>query len=192
MSTIRRMTTTLAAGALVLTGGSAGAPAALADGPDTPHEVIVEIEAMEWPEYEVGDSDIDIAVAGYLLRYLGHLPDDYELPNSDFTEELEDAVLEFQTDGDIDVPDTGRLDQETWDNLRKEIFGTPMGQGRIGDPVCAVQHSLIHDYDKDITHDCRFGPETEGAVKEVQRDFGIDDDGLVGVITFRAMIAGGV
>ncbi|WP_393916081.1 peptidoglycan-binding domain-containing protein [Halostreptopolyspora alba] len=186
------MTTVIATGALMVTGGVATAPAALADGPDTPDEVIAEIEALEWPEYGLGDEDPDISVAGWLLVNLGYLPTSYELPNDEFTEELEDAVLEFQGDGDIDLPETGRLDQETWDNLRKRNYGIPVQLGDTGERVFAVQYNLNEDYGYDLAVDGIYGPNTQSAVIEMQEEFGIDPDGLVGVITFRALVAGGV
>ncbi len=195
MSTIRWVTTTLASGALLF-GGVATAPAALADGPDTPPEVIAEIEAMEWPEYALGDSDTDIAVANYLLRHEGFLDSqpNCDNPEEEFTEELEDAVLEYQKDPDIDLPETGKLDEETWENLRKRNFDPALQNDDIatsGDHVCGSQYSLVNDYDKDLNVDGLYGTNTKDAVAEVQEEFGIDADGLLGVITFRAMIADG-
>ncbi|GAA1071174.1 peptidoglycan-binding domain-containing protein [Nocardiopsis composta] len=186
---IDRAAAVLASGALALAAGMAGAPAALADGPDTPPQVLAEIEALEWPEYSFGDADTDIAVAGYLLRHLGHFTGE---PRDHFTTYTEEAVEEFQTDADLKV--TGTLNQETWTALRGEVFGE-WGQGLpgdSGDPVRAIQYSLASDYGKDVVVDGRYGAMTAAAVKEVQEEFGIDADGIVGKITFRAMVCGGV
>src|SRR5690606_27812432 len=151
---IDRAAAVLASGALALAAGMAGAPAALADGPDTPPQVLAEIEALEWPEYSFGDADTDIAVAGYLLRHLGHFTGE---PRDHFTTYTEEAVEEFQTDADLKV--TGTLNQETWTALRGEVFGE-WGQGLPGDsgaPVRAIQYSLASDYGKDMVVDGRYG-----------------------------------
>ncbi len=195
MSTLRLMTTTLASGALLL-GGVAGATPAHAQQCDNPDGGAVEIEALQWPEYALGDEDTDITVAAYLLANWDILPDDYELPNDEFTEELEDAVLEWQGMAQFDLPETGELDPETWDSLRKNNYGDSAEQGDSGERVYAVQYSLINDYDKDIAFDGQFGPETEEAVTEAQDELGVcpDDDtaGTVDIVTFRALVTGGV
>ncbi|WP_017596638.1 peptidoglycan-binding domain-containing protein [Nocardiopsis potens] len=186
---IDRAVAVLASGALALAAGMAGAPAALADGPDTPPQVLAEIEALEWPEYSFGDTDTDVAVAGYLLRHLGHFTGE---PRDHFTTYTEDAVTAFQEEADLHV--TGTLNQETWTALRGAVFGE-WGRGLpndSGDPVRAIQYSLAVDYGKDVVVDGVYGAGTETAVKEVQREFGIDDDGIVGKITLRAMVCGGV
>lgn len=185
---MRKAATALAAGALAFTAGFAGAPMALADGPDTSPQVRAEIEALAWPEYSQGDSDADIAVAKYLLKDLGYYEGDVGEDPELFDPALAKAVTAFQKDQDL--PDSASLDGETWSNLRDEVFGE-VGSGS-GDVVCGIQYSLINDYGKKLDFDCNYGPATTKAVKEVQEQFGIDPDGITGPITFRALVAGGV
>ncbi|WP_017592893.1 peptidoglycan-binding domain-containing protein [Nocardiopsis potens] len=174
-----------AAGAAAALLGFAGAPAALADGPDTPRSTVVEIEALEWPEFRGGASAWQIGVAQHLLRAYGHYDGG---ATGDFGAETVDAVLAYQEAEDL--PDSGALDAETWNDLRDDLG--EVGPGATGDRVAAVQYALVHGYGYDLEVDGRYGPGTAGAVTEFQTVQEIDADGVTGPITFRALIAGGV
>ncbi|WP_170134382.1 peptidoglycan-binding domain-containing protein [Murinocardiopsis flavida] len=185
---MRKTATAIAAGAVVFTAGLAGAPMALADGPDTSPQVRAEIEALPWPSYSQGDTSPDIASAKYLLKAEGYYKGDVETDPESFDAELVQAVAAF--DKANDLPADSSLDSETWNTLRGAVFGE-YGPGTSGAVVCGIQYLLIHDYGKKLDLDCQYGPATTKAVKEVQGQFDIDADGITGPITYRALVAGG-
>jgi peptidoglycan hydrolase-like protein with peptidoglycan-binding domain len=185
MTILRTATTVIASAALAAAGFTAAAPAALADGPDTSPQVIADIQALDWPEYKEGDTAVDVAVAEYLLRHLGH---DKGKPDEKFDAATTTAVKKFQKAERL--PESGRLNQETWNELSEAVFGE-YGQGTTGDVVRAIQYSLVHDHGKKIEVDGKYGPATAKAVRELQKSYKIGVDGIVGPITFRAMVAGG-
>ena len=55
--------------------------------------------------------------------------------------------------------------------------------GDRGSPVMAVQEQLLHAGFYGAAPDGLYGPATEEAVRSLQREFGIDEDGAVGVET---------
>jgi len=54
-------------------------------------------------------------------------------------------------------------------------------------PVASVQH-LLNDHGHDLMVDASFGALTEAAVRAAQRDFDLAVDGVVGPITWRALV----
>ncbi len=62
-----------------------------------------------------------------------------------------------------------------------------MGVGAYGNHVYDLQASLNRCYQQGLELDRNFGPLTRDALKRVQRRLGIDDDGVYGPITARAM-----
>ncbi|GAA1115006.1 peptidoglycan-binding domain-containing protein [Nocardiopsis composta] len=180
-----RIALLVATGAAAAALGFAGAPAALADGPDTPRTTVVEIEALEWPEFREGESAWQIASAQYLLKAYGYYDGE---ATGDFDGATADAVRAYQEAKDL--PDSGALDAETWNDLRND-FGE-VGPGATGDRVRAVQHALVHGYGYDLDVDGNYGSGTAAAVTEFQTVQEIDADGYTGPITFRALITGGV
>src|SRR5690606_39605903 len=113
MSITSRTAAVLASGALALSVGLTGAPAALADGPNTPPGVKAEVEACAWPEYKKGDRAWQVSFARYLLSAYGYDPGGH---GAHFDGKLEKALKKYQSKRD--APDTGRLDTETWAALR--------------------------------------------------------------------------
>jgi len=61
---------------------------------------------------------------------------------------------------------------------------------RVGDrthPVRTLQH-LLNEHGHDLEADQSFGPRTEAAVRTAQRDFGLEVDGVVGPLTWGAIV----
>ncbi|WP_393916227.1 peptidoglycan-binding domain-containing protein [Halostreptopolyspora alba] len=161
------------------------APPALADGPDTPPHVLAAIQEDPWVELTEGDSDYRVVAVGYFLQefgvYLG------EEPKLEFTPNVTFAVHQYQLNNEL-VPTTGNLDSDTWDQLSDDV-----GLVRRGDDsmlVAGLRHTLTYlGHDSTDTTTNRFGPEMEQAVRDFQKRKGIDDDGIIGPVTFRAMYA---
>ena len=59
-----------------------------------------------------------------------------------------------------------------------------------GPAVQALQHLLRH-HGQTIAADGIFGPKTDAAVRDMQRHFGIAVDGIVGPVTWRALVNNG-
>ncbi|MDA2807200.1 peptidoglycan-binding domain-containing protein [Nocardiopsis suaedae] len=188
MSMGNRIAAVAASGALVLGTGLAAAPAALADGPHTPPEVEQRVEACEWTVLKPGDGRWEVGYAKHVLNGLGAY--DSDAVDDVYGEDFTAAVEEYQSSAD--VPRSGEFDTATWEHARAD-FGEvgPGTQSEPGDLVRAVQYALAAGYGYDLAVDGYYGPATEGAVREFQGIVGIDADGIVGPITFRALVTGG-
>jgi peptidoglycan hydrolase-like protein with peptidoglycan-binding domain len=70
-----------------------------------------------------------------------------------------------------------------------------VSKGSTGDAVRAVQEefdfrNLSGDPDKGLRVDGIFGPRTDAAVRGFQQAIGIPADGIVGPLTWRALVSG--
>lgn len=148
--------------------------------------------------YRRGDHGPAVAEIRARLGLLGLLPgephdlsgDCYELAR--FDDAVDAAVRDFQqqrgaiVDG-IVGPQTWRLlDDARWRLGDRVLWFTP-GHPITGDDVAVLQQRLL-----DLGFDLRradgiFGPETESAVREFQRNVGIMADGTCGPATFKAL-----
>lgn len=179
------------AGAMVFTASVAMAPTASADDMDRASaETIAMVEAKPWPFYEHGQVDIDIRAA---YRVLGQQGYDSEVETSEFTDELRDEVLAYQEAHEQHLPVTGNLDEETWLLLREQTYADEYGPGHgpetgHEDGVLSIQELLMWKHDADIANDGRYGEETFWAVCDAQEAYGLDVDGHVGRLTWRALI----
>lgn len=179
------------AGALMFTASVATAPTASADDMDRASaETIAMVEAKPWPFYEHGQVDIDIRAA---YRVLGQQGFDSGVETSEFTDELHDQVLAYQAEHEQYLPVTGNLDEETWLLLREQTYadeyvpGDGPENGRE-DGVLSIQELLMWKHDAGIANDGRYGQETFYAVCDAQEAYGLDVDGLVGRLTWRALV----
>ncbi|QVQ50427.1 peptidoglycan-binding protein [Spiractinospora alimapuensis] len=185
MSKGRRVLASVVAGGFLGAAGFLGVTPALADGPNTDPEVVAEIQAEAWPEYSIGDENVDVRAAKHQLHYLG-----YELANLDnaFDESVVAQVEAFQEDQGLDV--TGSLDQDTWDRLTEEAFagGKAWVPGDEGHVVEMIQRQMNAKYQAHITVDGQYGDGTEQAVAAAQEFHDIDVDGKYGPLTFEAVV----
>ena len=152
---------------------------------NTSDDVIADIEAQDWPEYGLGDQHPDIAAAKYLLQEIGFDPHLNEDSPSEFDAKTEAAVSAFQNSRGLE--DNGRLDQDTWTALSDGVFGE-WGLGSSGDAVKAIQFMLNAKFYVHHEVDGEYRDITEGAVTEAQEHFEIAADGIVGPITWRALV----
>ncbi|RKS09797.1 peptidoglycan hydrolase-like protein with peptidoglycan-binding domain [Nocardiopsis sp. Huas11] len=181
-----RLTALITAGLLAMTVCVAfTSPASADDLNATSDDTLAEIEGAPWPEYGLGDADVDIAAAKLLLIHHGYDPHmDADRP-IDFDAKMEASVNAYQVAGDL--AETGRLDAETWLLLREQTFGE-FGPGTSGPVVEAVQRLLNAKFAHHLATDGVYGPATEAAVRDAQEHFGIGVDGITGSYTFRALI----
>lgn len=182
MSKARGITMLIASGAMVAGVGLVGAPAALADGPNTPPEVVATIEAASWPVLSEGDYRWEVSVVKFLLVDFGYL--DVNHADEHFDERLTAAVKAYQEDKGLTAD--GVVGPATWRALTDDLG--LVRQGDENNLVKAVQTALISGYGYDLSLDGKFGPLTGAAVREFQSVQGIDADGIVGPITFQALM----
>lgn len=185
-SALGRLTALLMTGSLALMATVALSSSASAeDLRATSDEVVEAIEAQPWPEYGTGDQHPDVAAAKYLLQGQGYDPHlDQDSP-SEFDARTEASVSAFQNDHGLH--DDGRLNAETWESLRQQAFGE-YGPGSTGDAVKATQFLLNAKFYAHIPVDGQYGPNTAGNVTGAQEHFDIAADGIVGPVTWRALV----
>lgn len=191
MKLISRIATGAATAAVGLALAVGPATAAFADGPDTSKRTVEKIEAAPWVVLKEGDAGYRVEAVRCFVDQLGYYKDGCA-PRSEggdiFTEELTAGLEEYQADNDL--TQSGELDAKTWSALRDDTVNVKRGDARP-DVVKGVQESLNHLTAADLDVDGNFGAGTEKAVKEFQGSKDIDDDGIVGRSTFRAMFAKG-
>lgn len=129
-----------------------------------------------WPLVKVGATDEDnwrVLPAQYLLRAAGATI----VADGDFGPLSGEAIRAWQAERRAQYVSTtvGQLD---WPDLIQTVR-----RGDTGDAVRAVQ-SLFGR----LTVDGDFGPLTEAAVREYQEMFGLGTDGIVGPVTWYALV----
>jgi peptidoglycan hydrolase-like protein with peptidoglycan-binding domain len=105
-----------------------------------------------------------------------------------FGPQTETAVEDFQQDAGLGVD--GVVGPHTWSRLIVTIR-----RGNTGDAVRGVQEVMkFHDQSggegPPIHVDGIFGPQTDHFVRGFQDAVGLDSDGVVGPLTWRALVSG--
>ncbi len=181
----------LAIAATVLAvGTSLGAmQAAGADGPDTSPTVAKAIESQPWVELGPGDSDYRIASARCYLVQFGYYHDCTPTSAGEgWPADLGPALKKYQAAHNL--PQSGRLDAETWGALRDDGGEVGQGSGRRSQ-IKGIQYAMKVLQDRSLVADGYYGPATTKAVTAFQKRKEIDADGIFGPITFRAAFAKG-
>ena len=144
----------------------------------------------------LGDRGLAVLELRHRLRQLGLLTNDETAQRSDagdlFDEACDHAVRSFQQqrglriDGVVDRETYRGLDEARW-RLGDRTLSFAVRHPYVGDDVAALQHRLT-----DMGFDCGradgvFGPRTENALREFQRNVGLPADGTCGPATFRAL-----
>ena len=149
-----------------------------------------------------GDSGPAVAEIRERLNRLGLLDSESESPGHSthfapraepvFDDQVDRAVRHFQqahgitVDGIVGPQTFRRLEEARW-RLGDRILSYAAGHLMSGDDVAVLQHRLI-DLGFDLRKvDGMFGPETDHAVREFQRNVGLDPDGTCGPATFKAL-----
>jgi N-acetylmuramoyl-L-alanine amidase len=144
----------------------------------------------------LGDRGLAVVELRHRLRQLGLLLADEPGSGADGTDLFDDgcdqAVRSFQQQRGLRID--GVVDRETYrglDEARWRLGDRPLSfavrHPYVGDDVAGLQHRLI-----DMGFDCGradgvFGPRTENALREFQRNVGLPADGACGPATFRAL-----
>jgi peptidoglycan hydrolase-like protein with peptidoglycan-binding domain len=137
---------------------------------------------LPFPLVRRGDQAHPVPSLQYLLRARGHsvTVDGIFGPNT------EAAVRAFQQSKGLAVD--GIVGPNTWSALIIQVK-----QGSQGDAVRAVQEEFrfrAGDPSHALQVDGIFGPKTDAAVRGFQQALGITVDGIVGPVTWRALISG--
>lgn len=192
---LRKVISIAAAGAAVF--AAIPATGALADGPHTPRSVVRHIMAQSWPVFQQGDSNEGVRSTQYLLRGYqlrpGAIQARYAIPTTgDFDAITEKAVTAFQ--GWRDLPETGKADAPVWESISGDLKSKPIGRGYGNAEFVKAAQNLVNQFtakcgNKPIAVDGQFGNATYNAVVKVQKCQKVDADGLVGPLTFHALMA---
>ncbi|MFI6822714.1 peptidoglycan-binding protein [Micromonospora sp. NPDC050187] len=130
---------------------------------------------VSWPTVRRGNSGVNIYTVQHLLTARGHATD----IDGVFGPDTEAKVKSFQTATGIAA--TGVVDATTWPSLVLTVRSGSTGQG-----VHAVQRQFNkHGYR--LTVDGAFGPATDAAARDFQRQNGLTADGIVGPNTWRTL-----
>ena len=113
-------------------------------------------------------------------------------PTAEFDDQMDVAVRDFQQQQGLNVdgivgPETfRRLEEARW-RLGDRVLSYSAGHMQTGDDATALQRRLT-----DMGFNCGrvdgvFGPSTDHAVRDFQRNVGLKSDGVVGPDTMRAL-----
>ncbi len=153
---------------------------------------------MPQPLFRLGDHGPAVAQVRDHLARLGLLIgepaqrlDDASL-DAQFDPAVEQAVRAFQqqrglnADGIVGVETWRRLDDARW-RLGDRVLRLVSRRMVTGDDVVALQRRLLELGFDPGRVDGVFGPDTDHALRDLQRNLGIPLDGLCGPVTFKAL-----
>jgi len=149
-------------------------------------DLVYEVHTLlqSWPLVKWGSSGHPVPTLQYLLRAHGH----QVTADGIFGARTESAVRIFQTAQQLTVD--GVVGAQTWGALVSEI-----SEGSSGDAVRGVQEefqfrNLSGDPNLGLRVDGIFGAHTAAAVRGFQRAVLLTPDGIVGSMTWRALVSG--
>lgn len=137
----------------------------------------------------LGDTGPVVAEVRDRLIRLDLLPRDTD---ADFSDEMDHAVRAFQqqqgltVDGIVGPETFRRLEEARWRLGDRILFYSP-GHMQIGDDVLALQRRVTDMGFNAGRVDGVFGPNTDHAVRDFQRNVGVKSDGVCGPATLRAL-----
>jgi peptidoglycan hydrolase-like protein with peptidoglycan-binding domain len=137
---------------------------------------------LPWPLIREGDQAHPVPSLQYLLRARGHSV----AVDGIFGPRTDAAVRAFQQQKGLAVD--GIVGPQTWTALIIQVR-----QGSQGDAVRAVQEEFqfrAGEPGKGLQVDGIFGPRTDAAVRGFQQALQLTVDGIVGPVTWRALISG--
>ena len=141
-------------------------------------------QIQPWPVLKRGSQGHPVPALQYLLRDRGH----HVTVDGIFGPKTEAAVEGFQSADQIRVD--GIVGPQTWGALIIVV-----ATGSTGDAVRGVQEefqfrNLSGDPGRGLAVDGVFGAKTAAAVRGFQQALGITADGIVGPLTWRALVSG--
>ena len=140
-------------------------------------------QIQPWPLVKRGSQGHPVPALQYLLRDRGH----HVTVDGIFGPKTEAAVEQFQTADQLHVD--GIVGPQTWGALI-----IVLARGSTGDAVRALQEEFrFRDQSgqgRGLAVDGIFGPRTATAVRSFQQALGITVDGIVGSLTWRALVSG--
>ena len=139
---------------------------------------------LPWPVVRRGARDHPVRTLQRLLRAHNHSV----AVDGVFAVRTEAAIRAFQASGGLAVD--GVVGRQTWQALILTVR-----RGSRGDAVRAVQEefqfrNLSGDPSRGVRIDGIFGPQTEAAVRGFQQAAALTVDGVVGPLTWRALVSG--
>lgn len=173
------------------------ATGAFADGPNTPPSVTRHIQAQSWPVLKQGDQSEAVKAVQHLLRGYRLAPADTAKPNYDiptdgnFDSVTEQAVTSFQ--GWRDLPQTGKVDAVTWKSFRSDITAKPIKRGYGNAEFVKAAQVLLNTWSAKtgspvLDVDGQFGTASYNATVKFQKFADLDADGIIGPLTFKALL----
>ena len=138
------------------------------------------------PVLRRGNSSTTVKYLQYLLITFG-----YDLiADGDFGGETEKRVREFQRD--VGITEDGIVGKNTWNDLTKNVTRYPtLKRGSMGGYVNLLQRYLLSFLYPIGSIDGIFGARTERSVIEFQGENGLTPDGIVGPLTWKAILSSG-
>jgi hypothetical protein len=137
------------------------------------------LDGGSWPLLRRGHWNKNVVVAQYLLRHHGE--SGFQL-NGKFGPATEQAVRRFQRASGL--LDDGVIGDKTWSRLVEDAR-----RGDSGMKVGAIQYLLHERYGYNIGVTKIYGATTEGMVSAFQKARCLGVDGMVGLKTWRTLIA---
>ena len=137
-----------------------------------------------WPLVRQGERGFPVRPLQHLLRAREHPVD----VDGIFGPRTKGAVRDFQRSKGL--PDDGIVGPQTWPRLVVQVR-----RGSEGPAVRAVQevmkfHAQASDEGPPVKVDGIFGPRTDAWVRGFQTAVGTASDGIIGPITWRALVSG--
>jgi peptidoglycan hydrolase-like protein with peptidoglycan-binding domain len=141
-------------------------------------------EISPWPLVRRGDQGHPVQTVQHLLRAHGQ----NVAVDGIFGPETEAGIRAVQSSRGLAAD--GIVGPQTWPALIVQVQ-----RGSRGDAVRGVQEefqfrNLSGDPSQGLQIDGIFGPETDAAVRGFQEALAVDVDGIVGPITWRALVSG--
>ena len=141
-------------------------------------------DIQPWPVVRRGDEDHPVRTLQHLLR----ARDQNVAVDGDFGPRTEEAVRTFQRAHNLAAD--GIVGPRTWQALIVQVR-----RGSHGEAVKGVQEefqfrNLSGDPSRGLRIDGDFGPRTDEAVRGFQDAVGLAADGIVGPLTWRALVSG--
>jgi peptidoglycan hydrolase-like protein with peptidoglycan-binding domain len=137
-----------------------------------------------WPVVSEGVKNHPVETLQYLLRARGRAV----AVDGIFGPQTASAVRAYQHAEQLAID--GTVGPDTWSALIVRVR-----RGSIGEAVRGVQgefqfRNLSGDPSNGVQVDGDFGPQTEDAVRDFQQALAIAVDGIVGPVTWRALVSG--